>query len=500
MPKLQELLIEQNLPSGIVSKEDLDFNFKTRPFKHQLGEWLTSRNLKYRALLHEQGTGKTKVILDTAAYLYATGEIDGVLIIAPNGVHENWVLDEIPTHLAINKYQSHSYRSKSARTKWHQSACRQLTDFDGLAFLAMSYDAFMTKQGRRTAEDFLHRRKVLFTADESQRIKSPSAKRTRAIVATGKRAPYRRILTGTPMTNKPFDYYTQIRFLNPEFWKENGFASYEAFKTYFGIWEQRINGQTGQRFNQVVAFKNLDHLQRILKPISTRVLKSEVLDLPPKLYQKRYFDITSEQRQLYDSLKSDFLAYLNSGEMVTAQLIIVRLLRLQQITCGYIPSDDCETINRFDENPRMKALLDLLEDVETKAIIWARFREDINQICEALGDEAVRYDGAVDERGRLNARRRFQEGDARWFVGNPAAAGVGLTLHAAQTVIYYSNSFNLEHRLQSEDRAHRIGQEHAVYYIDLQAQDTVDTHITQALMKKLDISSKITGDKIKEWL
>jgi SNF2 family DNA or RNA helicase len=506
--------------------DSTEFNFKTKPFAHQR-DWLIQHAADMAgALFFEQGTGKTKVIIDNADYLHRKGKIDGVLILAPNGVHQNWVIDELPAHCPTPLWKAHAYESKRAGTKWHARALEELLAYRGLAWLCLSYDAFMTKKGRKAAEKFLKKRVCLYVCDESQRIKTPGAKRTQSVAHSGKKAPFRRILTGTPVTNTPFDVYSQYRFLEWNYWKDRGFASYEAFKTYFGVWETMIN--TGDRFKpesectleelqaklgrfeRVVHFRNLEQLNKLVGEISTRVLKEDVLDLPPKVYTKRYFNLEGEQARLYKSLRDELVAFLESGEMLTTPLIIVQLLRLQQITCGYIPSDDGGTLHRFDKNARLELLRDTLTDVEGSALIFARFREDINQITEMIQTQsrkrgfedwaAVRYDGSTDSDARLEAKRAFQSGEVRFFVGNPAAAGVGLTLHKAGTVIYYSNSFNLEDRLQSEDRAHRIGQEKSVRYIDLIARGTVDSKIVGSLRGKLNIASEITGDELRAWL
>lgn len=498
---------------------------KTKPFRHQLEEFHRSKEERIRAIFWEQGTGKTKLVIDTAAHLFRIGEIDAVLVLAPNGVHQNWVIDELPVHCP-ETYHAHAYESKRAGTKWHAKAVEKVTAYRGFAWLCMSYDAFMTKRGRKAADKFLAKRRVLYVCDESQRIKTPGAKRTQSIARSGVRAPYRRILTGTPVTNTPFDIYSQYRFLEWDYWKDRGFASYEAFKTHFAIWQTMIN--TGDRwkpaeecsteeienklgrFERPVCFRDMKLLAQLVGEVSTRVTKEDVLDLPPKLYTKRYFDLEGEQARLYKGLKDELVAFLESGEMLTAPLKIVQLLRLQQIACGYIPSDDGEILHRFDKNPRIELLKDTLKDVEGSAIIFARFREDIDQIIEMIQGmakkkdfsdwAAVRYDGKTEADERLEAKRLFQDGSVRFFVGNPAAAGTGLTLHRAATVIYYSNSFNLEHRLQSEDRAHRIGQEHPVRYIDLIASGTVDAKIVAALRAKLNIASEITGDDFRNWL
>lgn len=473
--------------------------FKTTPFKHQLEEWERSRSFPYRALFWEMGCGKTKTLLDTAAWLVEEGSVAGVLVLAPNGVHENWVTDEIPAHWAGPEMVSFVYRTAKAKTKAHAEALERALAAP-LSFVAMSYDAFMTKDGRKAADRFLTGRRCLYVLDESARVKNPSAKRTRAVVASGRKAPFKRILTGTPVANSPFDVYSQVKFLDEEFWKARGFASVDAFRTHFGVWEQAVNGATGQRFNRVVSYRNLNQLAEIMTQVGSRVTKEVALDLPPKVYSKRYFDLAPKQRELYDSLRKEFVAFLDSGEMVTAPLIVVRLLRLQQVTCGYLPSDDCESVTDLPDNPRLKLLGETLEDVEGQAIVWARFRRDVDKICALLGADAVRYDGLVGDADRLSARERFQRGEVEFFVANPAAAGEGLTLTTAKTVVYYSNSFNLTHRLQSEDRAHRIGQAGAVQYVDLIGSGTIDHHLVASLRNKFNVASMVTGDTARQWL
>jgi len=477
--------------------------FKTDPLEHQATEWMISKDREVRGILWEQGTGKTKLILDTAAHLWRAQKADGLLVLAPNGVQVNWATDEIPAHMPEDvPIKVHVYQSKRALTKWHKQACEEVLAYRGFPIVTMSYDAFMTKKGRQFAEKFLHERNTFYVLDESQRIKSPKAKRTISVVASGRRATYKRILSGTPITNSPFDIYSQMKFLDERFWKDRGFGDFFAFKTFFGVWVTRVanEGRSNERrFPDLVEYKNLEILSDTVAEHTTRVLKEDVLDLPPKLYTKRYFDLSSQQRKIYEDLIRDFMTFLDSGELITAPLVITRLLRLQQLTCGYVV-DDKHKLQRLPENPRLKLLLDTLTDVDGSAIIWARFREDINQICAELGAHAVRFDGKVNDRERQIARNRFQDGDVRFFVGNPAAAGVGLTLHRAKTVIYYSNSFNFEHRLQSEDRAHRIGQTNSVLYIDLCGINTVDSHIIDSLREKRTLASTITKDKLREWL
>lgn len=493
------------------------FEFKTQPYSHQKRIWVDSRDRNYYGILAEMGTGKTKMTLDTAMWLYDPGEINGVLVVAPNGVQRSWIEDEIPIHVHMNMADPagmHFYESKKASTKRHQEALTRVTSHSGLAWLAISYDAFITEKGKKAVWDFLCSRRVLYVLDESTYIKTPGAKRTKSIVASGKYAPYRRILTGTPITQGPFDVYSQVDFMNPNFWKQYGLGNFLAFKNTFGIFKPmdiHVPGQVDKngrpktrRIQQCIDYKNLELLHELLSPITVRVLKSDVLDLPPKLYQKRYFEMSPKQAALYHELRNKVYAEFRGGE-IDLSVAMVRMLRLQQVTSGYLPTYDAEldedVVYEIDgPNPRLETLMDVCGELSEQALIFARFRRDIELIKEKLGKNCVTYDGTTNDDAKAEAKRRFQTGEVQFFVGNPAAAGRGLTLHAATTVIYYTNSFNLEQRLQSEDRAHRIGQAHPVNYIDLVAPGTVDNRIVENLRHKVKIAAAVTGDEWKEWL
>lgn len=475
------------------------------PFKHQADVLAQSADLQHFAIFWEQGTGKTKLMLDNIVHLARRGEIDAVLVLAPNGVHRNWVTDEIPKHLGAG-VDAEFWTSSKADTQRHQRTFQQMLKAK-FPIVAMSYDAFMTKRGKAWSKKFLTERQVMMILDEATAIKTPSAKRTMTIVAAGRYAKYKRILTGTPVTNGPFDVYAPMRFLDEHFWKQHGFPSFTEFKQFFGVWQKGTDPVRGHQYEYVVAYRNLPLLQGYIDPVSSRVTKDEVLDLPPKLYAKRYFDLSEAQQRIYNQIRDEAMAFLASGELVTSPLAITRLLRLQQVTCNYLPVEvDPNTgdVLKYEDidstNPRLNCLGALLEEVSTQAIIWAKFRRDIDLIMKLLGDKAVRYDGATGDDERAEAKARFMAGEVQYFVGNPAAAGMGLTLTAARTVIYYNNSFRLEDRLQSEDRAHRIGQVYSVEYVDIVAADTVDNRIVEALRNKVNIASQITGDTLKEWI
>lgn len=479
------------------------FRYRTDPLSHQ-DEWFPkSRDREIFAEFWEQGTGKSKLAIDTAAWLKLRGEIDAVVVIAPSGVELNWVTDEIPTHLSdmITDASLFAWSTKRSRTEEHKRRAKALLG-EPFPWVAMSYDAIMTDPGRNFLWKMLSKRKVFYVLDESDLIKSPGAKRSIRLVASGRYAKYKRILTGTPITNSPFDIYSQVQFLDEDFWKRRMIPTFQVFKHRYG---DIVMAKSGKReYPKLIGYRRLEELKAILAEIGSRVLKADVLDLPPKVYSKRYFEMSPEQARLYHALKTEYQARHADGELVTAPLAMTRLLRLQQITCGYLPADDDdpEEPKRVipGPNPRLELLADVCETLHDPCIIWARFQKDVDLICEVLGDRAVRYDGKVDVDERAENKAAFKGGKVQFFVSNPAVGATGLTLTEAKSVIYYNNSFSLRLRLQSEDRAHRIGQNDKVDYTDLVAQGTVDGHIVSALRKCRDVAAEVTGDTLLDWL
>ena len=428
-----------------------------------------------------------------------------MFVVAPKGVHRNWVTDEIPEHLSpdVEKYHALWYQGSRMSGKGYPREINAALEFDGLLIVAMNYDALRTKAGFAYAQKVMKRRAMMIL-DESPRIKNPTAKVTKAAIKLGRKAVSRRILTGTPITNGPFDAYSQVDFLDGGFWPSRHFGTYTAFKNHYGIYNVEYLSE-GRRYNALVGYKNVDSLYDILKPISDRKTKETVLDLPPKIYTKRYVEMTKEQTKLYNMIKEDAIAFLDNGEMITAQIVIVQMLRLQQIANGFVVTEMDQKIKDIDGgNPRIDTLIETLEEcAPQQTIIWARFKHDIDLIAKRFDEEGityVTYDGRTSDGDRAQAIDDFRSGKARVFLANPAAAGEGLTLTEATVVIYYSHTFKLAERLQSEDRAHRIGQEKPVLYIDFVCSGTMDDKIVSALRKKLNIASLITGDSFREWI
>jgi SNF2 family DNA or RNA helicase len=477
----------------------MNYKFKTKPYAHQLTALEKSWQKDEYGYFMEMGTGKSKVLIDNMAVLYDKGRINAALIIAPKGVYRNWLSQEIPNHLPSHiEHKTVLWTALTSKTKDKEYQLLFKTDYN-LHILLMNVEALSTKKGVEFAGKFLRCHKTLMVIDESTTIKNPTAKRTKAILNLSKETKYRRILTGSPVTKSPLDLYSQCAFLNEHLL---GFSSYYTFRNRYAQMIERNFG--GRRVQIVASYRRLDELAETLKPFSYRILKEDCLDLPPKIYMKREIELTDEQKKAYTTMKSMALAQVN-GKMATAPHVLTQLMRLHQITCGHFKADD-GTIQEFKNN-RMKELADLLEEMEGKVIIWANYIYDIEQIVKTIGqeygeDSIVEYYGAIESKKRQVNIEKFQDpkSKVRFFVGNPQTGGYGITLTAASNVIYYSNGYDLEKRLQSEDRAHRIGQKQSVTYVDLIAKGTVDDKIVKALRKKINIASAIMGEELKDWI
>jgi len=478
------------------------YKFKTKPFKHQSRALRDSWDAKYYALFMEMGTGKSKVAIDTMGALYTEGKLNAALIISPKGVYDNWVQGEIPTHLS-DKIETNIVRWQPSSAQWFQKQMRTLVyeKFDGLKIFVMNTEALSTPRGAQAAFTFLEANdENIVIVDESTSIKNRSANRTKNIMQLKSLSKYRRILTGSPVTRSPMDLYSQCMFLSV---LALNFKSFFAFQNRYALVQKRTMGP--RSFNEIVGYRRLDELNKKLESFSNRVLKEDCLDLPDKMYTKRLVPLSEEQNKSYKEMKRLALTKLHNGELATTQSVLTQIMRLQQICCGHIQDDEGNLVSFA--NGRLKELLDICEEVQGKVIIWATFTYDIQQIAKALrdrfGPEAVAtYYGETPQEERQEIVRRYQdlEDPLRFFVGQPRTGGYGITLTAANTVVYYSNSYDLEIRLQSEDRAHRIGQTNKVTYVDIISPDTVDEKIVKALKEKINLAQQVLGEDARSWL
>jgi SNF2 family DNA or RNA helicase len=477
----------------------MKYKFKTEPYAHQLKALELSWEKPYFAYFMEMGTGKSKVLIDNIAMLYDAGKINGVLIVAPKGVYKNWYDSEIPTHMPDHvEYEDCLWQSMI--TKKQQAALDKVfVPGEDLHILIMNVEAFSTKKGVEFAAKFLRCHRTMMAIDESTTIKNPDAKRTRHICSLGEYAAYKRILTGSPVTKSPLDLYKQCEFLKKELL---GHISYYTFRTRYAKMKTANFG--GRSVQIVVGYQHLAELSEKLKPFSYRVLKDDCLDLPPKTFMKRVVQLTPDQKKIYLQMKQFALSQMD-GKIMTTATVLTQLMRLQQITCGHFNADD-GTIKEVDSN-RLPELMNVLEEIEGKVVIWAHWQRDVHRIIQEISkkfgeNSFVDYYGLTPMSERQTNIEKFQDPSSpvRFFIGTTQTGGYGITLTAASTMIYYSNGYDLEKRQQSEARIDRIGQEHPMTYIDIMCEDTVDERIVKALKKKVDIASQIMGEELKDWI
>lgn len=499
--------------------------FKTKPYDHQLRYLNEHGRREYSALLAEMGTGKSFCVINNVADLWSTHDLDGLLVIAPNGVHYNWTMQEIPKHMPdwVRMRIAHWSSSMNKQEKKDFAAIFEGADSTELRIFAMNAEAIGTKRGFEAAQKFcMSCRRLMIAVDESDLFKNPTAARTKALMKLKPLAAYRRIMTGTAITNSPFDAFSQFMFLDETILRTTSYFSFKAeyaemlhenHPLLVRIMEKQGKVKKDENGNKIIvgrapqvmaknaegrpAYKNLDKLNRLIAPHSFRVLKKDCLDLPSKIYKTAYYEMTKEQQLIYDKARDESRLVLAGEDTPFNRLAI--MTKMAQITSGYyLHPEAAEPVRIEGDNPRLDLLrervLSAVNEHDKKVIVWARFRvqiEDIVRTLEAEGLKVVQYHGGVSRDDRLETLEEFTSGDAQVFVGNQQAGGVGITLVESSFVVYFSQDFSLRNRLQSEDRAHRIGQEEDVIYLDLIAKNSIDDSIVGALVSKKSVADVV---------
>ena len=477
----------------------MNYKFKTKPYAHQLKALNKSHNKELFAYFMEMGTGKSKVLIDNVSMLYDKGKINGFLLVAPKGVYKNWYDSEIPTHMVDHIEKKMVLWQANINKTQQQKLDTLFEPGEDLHILIMNVEAFSYDFGKEFARRFLDSHNAMMAIDESTTIKTPTSNRTKNILKLRTLAKYRRILTGSPVTNSPLDLFSQCQFLGSWLLKTD---SYYDFRSRYA--EMRTINLGSHSTNIVVGYRNLGELSKLIEPFSMRVLKDDCLDLPEKTFMKRQITMTPQQEKLYKAMKKYAMAQLE-GKALTTNNVMVQLMRLHQILCGHFTADD-GTIQDIP-NHRVTELMEILSEVEGKVVIWSHYQRDIETIIKAIRKKYGRDDVVVDYYGKTTMEdrqdniKKFQEDDnCRFFVGTTQTGGYGITLTAASTMVYFSNGYDLEKRLQSEARIDRIGQEYPMTYIDIITEDTVDTKIVKALRSKVNIATEIMGEDLKAWI
>lgn len=476
-------------------KKLLDHVPKTKPFGHQIEGFNLARDRKSFALFFEQGLGKTKTTIDLADYMFDKNQIERVLVLCPAFVKPVWVRE-------ILQHSTHNFpvyvingsdgkrREAKFKASWEQEKCWIITNYEEIITESVGFEFLIV----------LRKWKTFIVADESTRLKNRATRTSKQAAKLSKKATKILALSGAPITNNPLDLWAQARFLHVD----TGFSTYKAFENRYAL-------MGGYGNYQVVQWMNMDELKMKIKGFSLRRTKEECLDLPEKVYQRMDIELPHDLQKLYNKFKKT--AYLelteeaaSRGGEITSTSVLTKILRLSQIVGGTLKMEDGE-ITRMKQQPKMDALFEFLDNLEKdpygrlqrSVIVWAWFREEIKMLGEELKkrgyDYSINY-GATKLDARTENVERFQRGEDRVFVGQSRAVGMGITLTAASYVVYYSNNYSYEVRVQSEDRAHRIGQDKNVTYIDLVAKDTVDEHVLKALKSKKSLAEWIIDDKM----
>lgn len=469
----------------------LPYPVKANLYKHQI----RGANMALRAFgaldaktpgggfgeLFEMGCGKTLTTIAVAGALYNLGKIDRVLVVAPTSVCSVWPHD-------LNQFAAFPWEARVLLGD-KKKRLKALNELENWPFKALRIAVINYESTHREGifEALAAYKPELIVCDESQRIKNPSAAQSKALHKLGDAAPFRMILSGTPVQNNAVDLYSQYRFLDPAVYG----ANFYAFKNRYCIM-----GGYGQ--HQIVGYRNMDELVDKEHSVAYRVTKEECLDLPQQTFINRYVQFTDAEQAIYEQLRKSSFLELETGENVTATTILTMYLRLMQLTGGFLTADE-STRPKQVNTAKLDALADIVDDYVVdagkKLVIFARFRAEIAAIENLLRLRKIQYgsiygDVPMEERGKIV--EDFQTNpDTKVFVAQIQTAGLGITLHAASTAVFYSYDYNYANYAQALARIHRIGQRLPVTYIHLVVDGSIDEKILAALENKEDMAKTV---------
>jgi len=477
LKKIQKETNREKFTEYVEPIEPMPLKKNIIPFQHQIKAYNMALMNNSFAFLMEMGTGKSLTSVAVAARRWQRGEIHKLLVVAPTSVCPVWPRE---FEAAIIPYEIQVLEgTRQQRIKKLNS----FSDDSGLKVAVINYEATW-----RIFEELQAWRPGMIICDESQRIKTHNAKQSKAMHKLGKLAKYKLILTGTPVQNQPLDFFSQYKFLDETIFG----TSYYAFRNRYAI----MGGYGG---HQIIGYNNLNELIKKAHSIAFRVTKDEALDLPEQIDQFRYCELESKTKTLYRQIRDESYAELNSEQEITVRNVLTRLLRLQQITGGFINTDDGkqEKISKAKLNILKELVQDIVESGK-KVVIFARFVAEIQAILEMLEEMGINYSyifGEVPIPERGDRVKVFQEDpNCKVFVAQIQTAGLGITLTAADTAIFYSVDFNYANYSQARARIHRIGQRNNCTYIHLVCKDTVDEHVLQVLQRKEDIAKMVVDN------
>lgn len=469
---------------------------KTKPYRHQAKEYEASRNARGRALLWQMRTGKTKVVIDTAFHLRDEGELAGMLVLAPNGVHANWTRRELPAHAWDDDYTGLAWRSSK---KGMDAEATRFVQSAAFPVLTVNNEALHLKRVQTVIRGLLKRGPIMLVADESHDFRRPGAKRTRLARTLSAKCDYRRILTGTAVLNSPLHAFSQFELLKKQ---ALGFRTFGDFRNHFATVVMHKT-RSGRSFPEWIP-RNLDELRDRLAEWASVVLRSDVDDMPALVEVERTIFLSDAQAKAYQQMVDEWTLDLEGVGSIDVLEGGARVIKLQQILGGFIIDTDGDIHSIDDNPPRLDAMIEqVVGTLPGKTIIWCRFREDIRRVVERLrteGFDPVEYHGGVPSSRKDEAEDRFREDlTANPLVGNPQSGGQGLDLSAADTIVNYSHTHNAIIREQSKERATAIGGK-SVGLVDFRTPSTVDDVVLMAMAANLSVSEYLAGPGLKHRL
>lgn len=486
----------------------MTYPFRLPNFKHQQDEWDRFKDSDARGLLWQMRTGKTKAILDLACYRFEKGDIDGVLVLAPNGVHVNWVRRQLPVHMWERvSYAAHAWQSSEAHKPVHaQSMDKMFSAPLGktLAIFTVNSESIIHDKPAKLIAKFLKKMKgrCMLVVDESHDFRSPGSRRTKRAQSLKNYCKIRRILTGTSVSNSPMAAYSQFGLL------EKGALGYGTFADFEGAHAQYVQKKTrgGKSYMHLERYVDLDGLQGKIAKWASVVLREDVDDMPALLKTTRTIVPTEMQAAAYQTLLKTMILELENGSEVEAIEGGARLIKLQQILSGFAidVEGNVQTIVDEHTNPRLLAMLDEVQSATGKVIVWCKYREDIKRVVAKLteaGIGCVEYHGAIHSQAkRQQAIDLFNNGpEKKVFVGQPKAGGSGLDLSVAELIVWYSHTFDLIERDQANERATQVGGK-TITITDFVVDNSVDEYILATLENKRGVAESLAGRGLRDRL
>ena len=461
----------------------MELPIKVKPYHHQKVAFdFALEKLEENgsaALLMDMGLGKSLTSISIIGQLYKENKIDKVLVVCPTSIISVWQKE-------FDKFADYEYHIEaiigSTMTK-RKEKLKALCHKQGLKVAIINYEATW----RMERELNIYKPNII-VCDESQKIKNPSASQSKTLHRLGVKAAYKIILTGTPVQNSPMDVFSQWKFLDPNIFG----LSFYAFRNRYAVMGGYYN-------HQIIKYRNMDELTSKAHSIAYRITKEEALDLPEQIFLNRYCELESSARKVYDTVMKESYAELMDGE-ITATNVLTKLIRLSQISGGHVKDDEgrMQVISKAKLNELKDIMEDVIIDNKKKLVVFARFIPEIESIKQLADEMRIRYSyitGEIktDDRGVMCDNFQNDE-DVKLFIAQIQTAGLGITLTAADTAVFYSLDFNYANYSQAIARTHRIGQKNTCTYINLISTETVDEKIIKALESKEDIAKSIVDN------